>query len=80
MTGAKGWLPIAPGCVSAMAGARWRLMPSDTAIQPVLVGGNADVLALAGHAEGAWRVGTGDPSADGAGRDGASAHLAERRA
>ena len=40
----------------AMAGARWPLMPSDTAIQPVLVGGNADVLALSGQlrARGVW--------------------------
>lgn len=30
-----------------LASARWTLMPSDTAIQPLLVGGNADALALA---------------------------------
>lgn len=39
-----------------LVGARWPLMPSDTAIQPVLVGGNAEVLELAGqlNARGVW--------------------------
>lgn len=40
----------------ALTGARWPLMPSDTAIQPVRVGGNAEVLALAGQlkSRGVW--------------------------
>ncbi|HEY9193417.1 MAG TPA: aminotransferase class I/II-fold pyridoxal phosphate-dependent enzyme, partial [Methyloversatilis sp.] len=39
-----------------LAPARWTLMPSDTAIQPLLVGGNAEALALAAHLleRGVW--------------------------
>jgi len=39
-----------------LAGARWPLMPSHTAIQPLQVGANADALTLAAHlrARGLW--------------------------
>lgn len=40
----------------ALATCRWPLMPSDTAIQPVRVGGNSEVLALSArlHERGLW--------------------------
>ena len=47
---------LAPGADAAIDAAGWRLMPSDTAIQPLLIGDNAAAMALMGRLleEGLW--------------------------
>jgi 8-amino-7-oxononanoate synthase len=50
-----------------LAGTRWRLLPSPTAIQPVIIGDNHEALRVAG-AFTTRPVGAGDPPADGAQR------------
>lgn len=47
---------LAPGADAAVDAAGWRLMPSETAIQPLVVGDNHAALALmaALHAQGLW--------------------------
>ncbi|GAB1411433.1 MAG: 8-amino-7-oxononanoate synthase [Burkholderiales bacterium] len=43
---------------------RWKLLPSQTAIQPLLIGGNAETMAVAGklHARGLWVPGIRPPT------------------
>lgn len=47
---------LAPGADAAIDAAGWTLTPSDTAIQPLLIGDNAAALALMGrlHERGLW--------------------------
>jgi 7-keto-8-aminopelargonate synthetase-like enzyme len=46
------------------ANTRWRLLPSPTAIQPVIIGDNHETLAHRRRTLRARPVGAGDPSAD----------------
>jgi hypothetical protein len=60
-----------------LADTRWQLLPSPTAIQPVIIGDNHDALRIA-SALFERPVGTGDPAADGAQGKRASARIADR--
>ncbi len=63
-----------------MRGLPWRLLESQTAIQPVVVGANAAAVDLAERAVAARLLGPGDPPADRAEGNGAAADHAHRRA
>jgi hypothetical protein len=62
---------------AGLADTRWQLLPSPTAIQPVIIGDNHDALRVA-SALFERPVGTGDPAADGAQGKRASARVADR--
>ena len=46
---------------SGLAGTRWRMLASETAIQPIIVGDNADTVTRRRGPARTRPVGTGDP-------------------